>query len=197
MGEKSKRTYDTRYIRVETTNVELENYVYTLDALNIQEFKAKVEQVFYNANKEIQMPSKKVIEDLIVKVKSHIEQEVSVLSEYILLFCQGCKQSLDMNMRYLVEGEGIRKGKKIIEGAGKNSDVIFSMENNLKTIPNLSYYLKVKEAFVKHAETVAKDYSNLLESEHDNAARSRSFRSSIKRLSNVKKLGFLFGQMNF
>ncbi|WP_353272227.1 ankyrin repeat domain-containing protein [Wolbachia endosymbiont (group B) of Alcis repandata] len=197
MGEKSKRTYETRYIRVETTNVELENYVYTLDALNIQEFKAKVEQVFYIVNKEIQMPSKKVIEDLIVKIKSHIEQEVSVLSEYILLFCQGCKQSLDMNMRYLVEGEGIRKGKKIIERAGKNSDVIYSMENNLKTIPNLSYYLKVKEAFVKHAETVAQDYSNLLESEHDNAARSRSFRSSIKRLSNVKKLGFLFGKMNF
>ncbi|QJT94865.1 ankyrin repeat domain-containing protein [Wolbachia endosymbiont of Diaphorina citri] len=197
MGEKSKRTYDTRYIRVETTNVELENYVYTLDALNIQEFKAKVEEVFYIVNKEIQMPSKKVIEDLIVKIKSHIEQEVSVLSEYILLFCQGFKQSLDMNMRYLVEGEGIRKGKKIIERAGKNSDVICLMENNLKTIPNLSYYLKVKEAFVKHAETVAQDYSNLLESEHDNAARSRSFRSSIKRLSNVKKLGFLFGKMNF
>ncbi len=197
MGEKSKRIYDTRYVRVEATNVELENYVYTLDALNIQEFKAKVDQVFYIVNKEIQMPSKKVIEDLIVKIKSHIEQEVSVLSEYILLFCQGCKQSLDMNMRYLVKGEGIRKGKKIIERAGKNSDVIYSMENNLKTIPNLSYYLKVKEAFVKHAETVAQDYSNLLESEHDNAARSRSFRSSIKRLSNVKKLGFLFGKMNF
>ncbi|QUI60445.1 ankyrin repeat domain-containing protein [Wolbachia endosymbiont of Spodoptera picta] len=197
MGEKSKRIYDRRYIRVKATNAELENYVYTLDALNVQEFKAKVEQVFYIVNKEIQMPSKKVIEDLIVKIKSHIEQEVSVLSEYILLFCQGCKQSLDMNMRYLVKGEGIRKGKKIIERTEKNSDVIYLMENNLKTIPNLSYYLKVKEAFVKHAETVAQDYSNLLESEHDNAARSRSFRSSIKRLSNVKKLGFLFGQMNF
>ncbi|MFP3022542.1 MAG: ankyrin repeat domain-containing protein, partial [Wolbachia sp.] len=197
MGEKSKRTYDTSYIRVEAANAELGNYVYTLDALGLQDFKNIVEKVFYVVNKEIQMPSKKVIEDLIVKIKSHIGQEVSVLSEYILRFCQECKQSLDMDMRYLAKGEGIRKGKQIIERTEKNSDVIYLMENNLKTIPNLSYYLKVKEAFVKHAETVSQDYSNLFESERDNAARSRSFRSSIKRLSDVKKLGFLFGQMNF
>lgn len=197
MGEKSKRTYDTRHIRVEATNVELENYVYTLDALDLQAFKATVEKVFCIVNEEIQMPSKKVIEDLIVEIKSHIEEEVSFLSEYILLFCQECKQSLDMNIRYLVKEEGIRKGKELIEMAEKNSDVIYLMENNLKTIANSSYYLKIKEAFVKHTETVSQDYINLLESEHDNAARSRSFRSSIKRLSNVKKLGFLFGQMNF
>ena len=46
MGEKSKRTHDTRYIRVETTNVELENYVYTLDALGLQDFKATVSRYF-------------------------------------------------------------------------------------------------------------------------------------------------------
>lgn len=202
MGEKSKRTHDTRYIRGETTNVELENYVYTLDALDLQAFKATVEQVFCVVNKEIQMPSKKVIEDLIVRIKFHIEQEVSFLNEHILFCCQERKQNLDMNMRYLFKVEGkqeqhIRTGKKLIERAKKNSDVIYLMEKNLKTIPNSSYYLKVKEAFVKHAETVSQDYSNLLESEYDNAARSRSFRSNTKRSSNVKTLGFLFGKMNF
>ncbi|WP_265014749.1 hypothetical protein [Wolbachia endosymbiont (group B) of Camptogramma bilineatum] len=115
MGEKSKRTYDTRYIRVEATNVELENYVYTLDALNIQEFKAKVEKIFYIVNKEIQIPSKKIIEDLIVKIKSHIEQEVSFLNEHILFCCQERKQNLDMNLKYLVKEEG-KKEQHIIGG---------------------------------------------------------------------------------
>ncbi|XCA36015.1 MAG: ankyrin repeat domain-containing protein [Wolbachia endosymbiont of Armadillidium vulgare] len=202
MGEKSKRTYDTRHIRVETTNVELENYVYTLDALGLQDFKATVEQVFCIVNKEIQMPSKKVIEDLIVKIKSHIEQEVSFLSEHILFCCQERKQNLDMNMKYLVKGEGkkeqhIRRGKELIERTEKNSDVISLMEKSLKTILNSSYYLKIKEAFVKHAETVSQDYSNLLESEHGNTARSSSLWSSIKKASNVKTLAFLFGKMNF
>ncbi|WP_264375514.1 ankyrin repeat domain-containing protein [Wolbachia endosymbiont (group B) of Sphaerophoria taeniata] len=201
MGEKSKRTYDTRYIRVEATNVELENYVYTLDALNIQEFKAKVEKVFYIVNKEIQMPSKKIIEDLIVKIKSHIEQEVSFLNEHILFCCQERKQNLDMNLKYLVKEEGKKEqhiigGKELIGRTEKNSDVVSLMEKNLKTIPNSFYYLKVKEAFVNHAETVSQNYSNLLESEHGNTARSRSFWPSIK-VSDIKRLSSLLGKMNF
>ena len=132
------------------------------------------------------MLSKKVIKDLIVEIKSHIEQEISFLSEHILFCCQERKQNLDVNMRYLVKEEGkkeqrIRRGKELIERAEKNSDIISLMEKNLKTIPNLSHYLKVKEAFVKHAETVSQNYSKLLESEHGNIARSSSLWSSIKK----------------
>ncbi|WP_206663913.1 ankyrin repeat domain-containing protein [Wolbachia endosymbiont of Laodelphax striatellus] len=200
MGEKSKKIYDTEYTKVQTTNVELENYVYTLER---QDFKNTIEQVFYVANKEIQVPSTKRIDDFIVKIKSYIEQEVGFLSKHILRCYQERKESLDVRVRYLVKvkeeiersgkGKYIRKGKEILERTEKNRNVISLMEEKLITTPHSFYHQKVKEAFVSRAEVISRDYSNLFKC--DDTERSRNVRSRIKA-SSIKALALMFKKMD-
>ncbi|MFT4314761.1 MAG: ankyrin repeat domain-containing protein [Wolbachia pipientis] len=201
IGEKSKRMYHTEYSRVETTNVDLGSYVYTLEQ---QDFRNIVEQIFYVVNEEIQVPSTKRIDDFIVKIKSHVEQEVNFLSEHILCCYQERKENLDMHVRYLVQvkeeikrsiqEKHIRKGKEILERTEKNSDVISLMKKKLKTIPNSFYHQKLKETFISRAEVISRDYSNLFTCDHTEGFRNVCSRI---RVSSIKALSRMFKKMNF
>lgn len=184
IGEQLKEVYETKYTRVQTANLELENYVYAVDP---QDFKDIMELVFYIVNKEIYIPNTKRLDGFIVKIKFHIEQEVSFLNKHILSCYQKSKRNLALEFS---------KDIKWLEKAKKNSNVISLMETYLKTIPNSFWCQQVKETFVSHAEVICQDYNNLFELQCNDKVESGNLWSCIKA-SSIKKLALMFKRMDF
>ncbi|QCB62726.1 hypothetical protein EJB00_03890 [Wolbachia endosymbiont of Drosophila mauritiana] len=189
---------DTTYIGIEAKNKGSENYLYTLDS---QDFKKIVKEVFNIINQEIQVPSTKIIQNCIVKIKSHIELEVSFLSNYILPYRQDRKKSFNVHMKSFKETAKLRESEKAtnsknrLDRAKKNSKIISLMEENLKKTSNSLYCQKVKKTFVSHTEAICQDYVNSSDLQCTSTARPRNLWSRIK-VPSEKGLVSLFRKIN-